>query len=266
MLDALAELTKTSLIPGTLSFLLFGLTIGVLLAYGPRQARRIGIPLLAALALGYWIASVPIVGDALATRFHARDAGQVTLTDISGAKAIVVLGAGIRTSYKAGGHVVPIPDPQTIYNAIEAARIYHLLADSVPVIASGGKQPNRSDEEVESLILKEWLVRGGVPEDRILLESGSRNTREQAKLVAPLLKANQWERFVLVTPAVQGPRAAAVFRLEGVDPISAAAPFSSDTQPAAARWLPALGSLRVTERATYDYLAWAYYWMRGWLR
>jgi uncharacterized SAM-binding protein YcdF (DUF218 family) len=266
MLDALANLTKTSLIPGTLSFLLLGLTFGVLLAYGPPRTRRVGMVILAMLALGYWIGSVPIVADALATRFHARDTGQVTMGDISGAKAIVVLGAGIRTSYKAGGHVVPIPDPQTIYNAIEGARIYQLLPEGLPVVASGGKQPDRSDEEVESLILKEWLVRGGVPEDRIVLESGSRTTRDQAKLVAPLLKANHWERFVLVTPAVQAPRAATVFRLEGVDPISASAPFAADSdRQQAGRWMPNGGALRETERATYDYLAWAYYWTRGWL-
>jgi uncharacterized SAM-binding protein YcdF (DUF218 family) len=267
MLDALAELTKTSLIPGTLSFLLFGLTIGVLLGFGPRPARRVGMSILVFLALGYWIGSVPIVADALATRFHAHDAGPVTATDIAGAKAIVVLGAGIRTSYRAGEQNVAIPDPQTVYNAVEAARIYQLLPGGLTVVASGGKQPEASDEAIESLILKDWLVRAGVPADRIVLESGSRNTREQAQLVAPLLKSNHWERFVLVTPAVQGPRAAAVFRREGVDPITAAAPFTTERErQSGGRWFPHLGALRQTERATYDYLAWAYYWIRGWLR
>src|SRR5262245_33939904 len=265
MLDAIAELTKSSLIPGTLSFLLFGLILGVLLLYGPRQARRVGTAILSLLAVGYGIGSVPIVADALATRFHARDAGLITVDRVSGAKAIVVLGAGIRTFYHVGGHAVAIPDPQTVYNAVEAARIYQLVPGGLPVIASGGKQPGASDEVIESLILKEWLVRAGVPPDRIVLESGSRNTREQARLVAPLLKANHWERFVLVTPAVQGPRAAAVFRVEGVDPISAAAPFSTEASERRSGWLPALGALRVTERATYDYLAWVYYWVRGWL-
>jgi len=225
------------------------------------------MPLLALLAFSYWLGSVPVVADALATRFHARDAGEVTVGELSGAKAIVVLGAGIRTSYVAGGHVVPIPDPQTVYNAVEAARIYRLLPDGLPVVASGGRQLERADEEVESAILKDWLVKAGVPAARIVLESGSRNTHEQAQLVAPLLKTNHWERFVLVTPAVQGPRAAAVFRREGVDPIPASAPFLSEgDRRHAPGWIPNGSALRATERATYDYLAWAYYWMRGWLR
>jgi len=266
MLDSIAELTKSSLIPGTLSFLLFGLTLGVLLLYGPRQARRAGMAILSLLAVGYWVGSVPIVANALATRFHARNAGQITVDGISGAQAIVVLAAGIRTVHQVGGHAVAVPDPQTVYNAVEAARIYQLVPGGLPVIASGGKQPYASDAAIESLIVKEWLMRAGVPPDHIMLESGSRNTREQAQLVAPLLKANHWERFVLVTPAVQGPRAAAVFRHEGVEPILAAAPFSTEMAERSSRWMPALGALRVTERASYDYFAWGYYWLRGWLR
>jgi uncharacterized SAM-binding protein YcdF (DUF218 family) len=261
--QALVDLAKASLIPGTLTFLLYGLTIGILVAYGPRRLRPAALPLLLTLASFYWLGSVPAVADALATRFHARSASPVTLDDVAGAKAIVVLGAGLRTSYIVNGRTIAIPDPQTVYNAAEAARIYHLIPGGLPVIASGGRQSR--DEQLESLVMKEWLVAGGVPPERLILESESRNTREQARFVAPILKANHWERFVLVTPAVQGPRARAVFRRQGIEPVSAAAPFSSDTQPAAARWLPALGALRVTERATYDYLAWAYYWIRGWL-
>ena len=263
-MDAFVELVKSLLIPGTLTFLLFGLTLGVLLAYGPRRTRPVALPWLALLALFYWIGSVPAVGNALATRFHARDAGLATLAEVTGARAIVVLGAGVRRSYVAGGQLVAIPDPQTVYNAIEGARIYHLFPNGLPVIASGGQQSG--NDPLESGILREWLVKAGVPEDRILLESGSRNTREQARLVAPLLKTNHWERFVLVTPAVQGPRAAAVFRREGVDPIAASAPFSPETDTQGSPgWLPNGGALRTTERATYDYLAWAYYWIRGWL-
>src|SRR5437868_3825971 len=105
-MEWLAELTKSLLIPGTLTFLLFGLTVGVLLAYGPQRFRKFALPLLTLLAAAYWLGSVPMLADALATRFHAQDAGQVTVNDVSDAKAIVVLGAGVRTGYVAGGHVV----------------------------------------------------------------------------------------------------------------------------------------------------------------
>jgi uncharacterized SAM-binding protein YcdF (DUF218 family) len=264
-LDSLATFVKNLLIPGTLTFLLFGLTVGVLLLFGPRRTRSAARPWLAALALSYWLGSLPAVADLLATRFHARDSRPASMADVSGARAIVVLGAGIRNSYMVGGHLTAIPDPQTIFNAVEAARIYQLFPDGLTIVASGGRQSD--DQQVESKILKDWLMTAGVPAQRILLESGSRTTREQAQLVAPILKTNHWERFVLVTPAVQGPRAAAVFRHEAVDPISAAAPYSTDVELNASRgWIPNGGALRATERATYDYLAWVYYWLRGWLR
>jgi uncharacterized SAM-binding protein YcdF (DUF218 family) len=264
-LDALAAVVKTLLIPGTLTFLLFGVSVGVLLMFGPRQSRPYARLWLAVLALSYWLGSLPAVADVLATRFHARDSRPVAVADLAGARAIVVLGAGIRTSYMVGGRLMAIPDPQTIFNAAEAARIYGLFPDGLAVVASGGRQSD--EQQVESEILKDWLTAAGVPAERITLESGSRTTREQAQLVAPILKSNHWERFVLVTPAVQGPRAAAVFRHEGVDPISAAAPYSSDVEQNNSRaWIPNGGALRATERATYDYLAWVYYWLRGWLR
>ncbi len=265
-MTSIAEFVKSLLIPGTLTFLLFGMTIGLVLAYGPRRTRRFALPFLVALALWYWTASVPVFADLLATRFHAADSGLISASQVSGARAIVVLGAGVRSSYTVGTHTVTVPDAQTIYNALEAARIHDLVPGGLPIIASGGKAESTERRQLESELLREWLLRAGVPDDHIMQESGSRTTREQAQLVAPILKQHQWDRFVLVLPAVQGPRAAAVFRREGVTPIVAAAPFKSEverrTPPG---WLPNGGGLRVSERATYDYMAWAYYWVRGWL-
>ena len=266
MLESLAELTKALLIPGTITFLLFGLTLGVLLAYGPRRLRPLGLPLLAVLALSYWLAAVPAVAHLLATRFYARDSRQVTLAEVARARAIVVLGAGIRNSFVAAGHAVTEPDRQSIFNAVEAARIYHLFPDGLPIVTSGGRVTGMTDQNSESSILAEWLVRAGVPADRITQESGSTTTREQAVLVAPMLKARHWETFALVAPAVQLPRAEAVFRTQGVVPIGAAAPFTFEAErERLPGWIPAGGALRISERATYDYLAWGYYWLRGWL-
>ena len=191
----------------------------------------------------------------------------MALSDVADARAIVVLGAGIRNSYVAAGHQVTEPDRQTIFNAVEAARIYKLFPAGLPVIASGGRQSEVTVGDSESGIMKVWLIRAGVPADRVIEESGSRTTREQAGLVTPMLKKNGVERFVLVAPAVQLPRAMAVFRREGVEPIGAAAPFLFEVdREAAPAWVPVGGALRISERATYDYLAWGYYWLRGWLR
>jgi uncharacterized SAM-binding protein YcdF (DUF218 family) len=267
MFDSLAEIVKSFLIPGSFSFLLLGLTIGVLLGWGPKRVRRFAVPMLTLLAAGYWIGSVPIVADALATRFHASDAAPATAATIADADAIVVLGAGVR-SYVSAGRATTIPDQQTIYNASEGARLFHLTGGRLSIIASGGIAHPRSQQEPETVVIRDLLMRAGVPADRILLESQSRTTHEQALNIAPMLKERHWERFALVTPPVQLPRAAASFAALGVRPIPAAAPFRSALagDSSSSRWFPNGGALSDSARAAYDYVAWGYYWMRGWLR
>jgi uncharacterized SAM-binding protein YcdF (DUF218 family) len=266
MLESVAEFVKSSLIPGSFTFLLLGLTLGVLLGYGPRRCRRLAIPALTLLAGGYWLASLPIVSEALATRFHARDAAPATATRLAGAEAIVVLGAGA-SSYSVAGHTTTVPHRQTLYNAVEAARLFHLMSGRLTVIASGGVARPQSQEEPETTMLRDLLVSAGVPPERIILESESRTTHEQALNIAPLLKAHDWEHFALVTPPVQLPRAAAVFATQGVHPIPAAAPYrpAIPGRSPPSRWIPNGGSLNDSAEAAYDYLAWGYYWMRGWL-
>jgi hypothetical protein len=61
-------------------------------------------------------------------------------------------------------------------------------------------------------------------------------------------------------------RATGVFAAHGIRPIPAVAPFRSDpTGKAPREWVPNGDALRVSERATYDYLGWGYYRLRGWL-
>jgi uncharacterized SAM-binding protein YcdF (DUF218 family) len=266
VLQSLAGVIKLFLVPGSFAFLLLGLTVGVLLAYSPRPTRRLAVPLITALAATYWLESLPVVSEALATRFHAADAAPRSVDDLSGAHAIVVLGAGAR-SYGPPELKVAMPFDQTIYNALEGARISRLMSDRLPVIASGGLAPPDAPQHSEAVIVRDLLIRGGVPPERILVESASQTTHEQALNVSPILKRHGWDPFVLIAPAVQMPRATAGFVAQGVHPIAAVAPFQSkQEEDATARWMPNGGALSLSERAVYDYMAWAYYWMRGWLR
>jgi uncharacterized SAM-binding protein YcdF (DUF218 family) len=267
MLQSLAAFIKTFLVPGSFSFLVLGLTLGILLLHGPRRSRRFAVILLTGLGVLYWLESLPVVASALATRFHAADAHQRSADDISGARAIVVLGAGARTFGPAALRVTE-PFDQTIFNAFEGARLSHLVSGRLPVIASGGVvDAEEGGQDTEAALLRDLLIRGGVPAERILLESASRTTHEQVLNIAPMIKRQGWDPFVVVAPAVQMPRAVAGFLAEGVHPMAAAAPFKKeDDSSPGSRWIPNAGALGVSERAAYDYLAWGYYWMRGWLR
>jgi uncharacterized SAM-binding protein YcdF (DUF218 family) len=259
----IAEIVKTYFVPGSFTFLLFGLTFGVALAFGPGRMRQLARSFLAFLALGYWTASLPAVSDALATRFHARGAAPVSAEAVADAQAIVVLGAGVRT-YGPAALTVNVPDRQTVWNAFEGGRVFRLLGGRAPVIVSGGIPDPDSAHVPESAVLRDLLVQAGVPLEQVILESASRTTHEQALQVVPMLKARGWTRFVLIAPPVQMPRAVAVFAAQGARPIPGNAPAFTEAS-AGWRWVPNGGSLRNSERAVYDYLAWGYYWLRGWL-
>ena len=266
MLDATAELVKILLVPGSTSFLLLGLTAGLLLLLGPRVLRAIGVVGLLALAALYWLLSVPVVADALATRFQSRPFALLTADDLARSDAVVVLGAGVVT-FSLHGHSASVPDRQTIFNAFEGARLFQVSGSKLPVVASGGVPNSDWQREPESEVIRELLVRAGVPATSVILESESRTTREQAIRLAPLVRKNGWDRVVVVAPSVQMPRVLASFAAEGISVIPDEAPFTSDIAPGVpqSRWLPSGDALTVSTRASYDYLAWLYYWMRGWL-
>ena len=54
-------------------------------------------------------------------------------------------------------------------------------------------------------------------------------TRDEARLLAPILVARGAQRFILVTSPTHMRRAVAAFRREGLDPVPSVAPMRSDT-------------------------------------
>jgi uncharacterized SAM-binding protein YcdF (DUF218 family) len=264
MLDAVATAFKLLLVPGSLSFLLIGLTLGVVLLFS-RRLRRLAIVELSVLTLLYWLLTIPVFADLLANRFQPSGAARLSAAEVTRCDAIIVLGAGVVT-HSLNGYQASVPDRQTIFNAFEGARLYHDAGRPIPVVASGGVVNTEWQHEPESRLIRDLLVRGGVPGDAILMESESKTTHEQAVNLAPLIRQHGWTRVAVVAPSVQMPRAVNGFVREGVAVVPAEAPFASDTGTgtALARWVPSGDALTVSARASYDYLAWFYYWMRGW--
>jgi len=104
-----------------------------------------------------------------------------------------------------------------------------------------------------------------VPESKILLESRSQNTREQALFVAPILRTLGVDRFVLVTVDTHMRRAVWTFRTQGVQPIPAISRDPFETERLWEWIVPSGSGLMVTGLVVHDYLALVYYYIRGWL-
>jgi uncharacterized SAM-binding protein YcdF (DUF218 family) len=131
--------------------------------------------------------------------------------------AIVVLGCRVRPDGRLIG--------ASARRAAAAAAAWH--ATTAPlVIASGGK---RWGEALEAEALAQELAVLGVDPAAIALESRSRNTLENARCCARILRARGARAVALVTCGWHMPRALFCFRALGIDPV----PLPVSSPPAA---------------------------------
>jgi uncharacterized SAM-binding protein YcdF (DUF218 family) len=177
---------------------------------------------------------------------------------------VLVLGGGANTA-AVGGEVAGTLSMGSVLRALEGARVFKLIGARV-LIASGGIPRPDLQLRPESEMLRDVLMKAGIAPGAIVEESQSKNTREQALLIGPLLRAAAVKRFVLVTSPTHMSRSLAVFRAAGFDPIASVAPLRSEQVKGPPWLLPNDESLSLSDDALYNYAAWAYYWARGWTR
>lgn len=263
-MDAFVSFSKGYLLPGSLMFLLLAASACAALLFGGRRAARLGRAGLAALCLAYWALSTPLAAGALEAALSLPDAPIARAAEAGGAQAVVVLGGGSATLRALGAQIDVLAESSAL-RALEGARLYRLLDDPL-VVASGGAPGLPGRTVPESRPLAEMLAAQGVPAERIVVETASNSTREQALEVAPLLQARGIERFVLVTSPTHMRRALGAFRAVGLDPQPSPAPQRSEAGGGPVFLLgPNAGSLEASMRALREALALAYYFARGWL-
>ena len=258
-----ADLVKTYLVPGSISFLIFALAVGVGLLYGGDRLRRWGRRWLTVLAVLYWALSTQLVADWIAGGLIRAYRPLPNAAAAAGASTIVVLSVG-STAYSVHGQEVPELGKDTAFNLLEAARVYRLLGQPL-VIASGGaasSQPRTPDSEM----MRDQLIKLGVAADRILLESRSTNTREQAVFSAEILRQRGITTLVLVTAPEHMSRAVGTFKGLGFTVVPAVSSFRSPAPESLwDRIRPSRGALLQSDWAVYQYLARVYYWLQGWM-
>ena len=171
-------------------------------------------------------------------------------------KWIVVLG---------GGHV---SDPRLPANSqisttalgrvVEGVRLYKTIPGS-KLLLSGGRV---FDPVPEAEVMAQIAGLLGVKPQDISLESDSRDTADQAEIIAKKIGR---ERFILVTSAFHMPRSMALFRKRGLQPIPAPTDFqvreSQGFDPN--RFFPNAKPLGQVESAVHEYLGLAWAWLRG---
>lgn len=218
---------------------------------------------LLAMLIAYWFISTHTGASLLVAGLGHGFSALHSREEARGAEAVVVLGGGAAT-FSADSQVVGVLTSSSVLRALEGARVAKLIGARL-VVASGGEPRQELQLKPESEMLHAVLAAAGVPADRIVEESASKNTRDQARLIPAMLRARGIEHFVLVTSPVHMRRSLALFRAQGIEPVPSVSLMRSEHLPSPSLILPDGGALFVSDEALYDYLACVYYWWKGWL-
>jgi uncharacterized SAM-binding protein YcdF (DUF218 family) len=180
----------------------------------------------------------------------------INLRENHDVKWVVVLG---------GGHIsdseLPVTGQigvSTLARLVEGIRIYKELQDCKLLLSGGAVYDPKSNAE----IMAEVALLLGAQKDDLLLDTDSKDTKDQARIIHQLLGDDE---FILVTSASHMPRSIALFRKKGMKPVPAPADHLvrkyQEISPAV--FFPRAAELKKMERVFYEYLGILWAKLRG---
>lgn len=239
------DFAKYGLLPGSLGLFLLSLVLG-LAALRFARTSRLGTCVLVVLVAGYWAMSMPMGAWWLGRLVSTGYSSLIEPSELAKVQAIVVLDASTNR-YGVDDIEIAVPSRQSAVRALEAVRLYGKIRPSW-VIVSGGAYV-RAGKLPEGGAMREVFVAAGVPADRLVLDSMSRNTREHASNVSAILRTLEVTRIALVTSSVHMRRATRAFSGTGFQVIPAPAPLEVlEIYP----WWPSADALDRSMEAWYE--------------
>lgn len=249
-------LIKASL-PGSIFFLIASIVLGLLLQWKPKT-KHLGIKWLVGIFMCYVMFSMPItarlVVKPLERGFHSLEATETSRN----VQAVVVLDGGT-ARFRNRQQIIEIPLDTSVLRALEVLRVYRLLANPLVFVSGGDNQADPS-YAAEATVLSNQLIIGGIPKDRIILDSNSINTREHSVHLVRMLRERGIKEFVLVTSPSHMRRAMWAFQAEGVNPIPSPCKGSLDHEDGWIAWWPSTKALEFTQAAMHEYFGIVYYY------
>ncbi|WP_127471165.1 YdcF family protein [Thiomicrorhabdus aquaedulcis] len=225
MLDSLffivSKLAWAFLSPGNLMVFAFALGTTLLVFNKLKAAKRVLMP---SALISFMVMAYP-VSDFLMMPLESRFSTPNPMPpSIDG---IIVLGGGEDLKRSLSWNVAELGLGGDRY--IGAAKLAQLYPNA-PVIFSGGSGSMAlQNTQGEGALANTLLTTIGVAQERLILESKSRNTFENFALLKPLLpKLNG--TYLLVTSAFHMPRAVGIARQQGVNVIAYPVDYHSNTR------------------------------------
>jgi len=148
---------------------------------------------------------------------------------------------------------------------IKAIRLYRENAAPF-IIMTGGSGDLFDPGSKEAILMKELAVEFGIPKDKVLVETQSRNTRENVLYTKAILNKLKAKKVILVTSAFHLPRSYALFKKAGIDAVPVASDFYiTDQRYNPFSFIPSLGSLALSSIAIKEYAGLFVYRLMGWI-
>jgi uncharacterized SAM-binding protein YcdF (DUF218 family) len=142
---------------------------------------------------------------------------------------------------------------------LEGMRLQRSLPGGRLVLSGGNFGPGMTEAQAMADLARSL----GAPADSMVLETKSWDTQTEALHLAPILGKRP---FALVTSAYHLPRAMAVFRARGMQPI----PAPTDFRTLGFRldynaFIPQAAGLGCSEGAVYEYMGRAWVWLKDFM-
>lgn len=186
----------------------------------------------------------------LEKRYPSIDLSEQGELNKLGAKYIVVLGG----SQICDPAVTTVSQfhPYFLVRLVDAILLYRQIPGS-KLIFSGGN--DKYEQTTNAELMKKMALSLGVRKEDIVLESGSKNTYEEAKFLKDIVGK---KKFFLVTSAAHMPRSMALFKKFGMEPIPVPTNYLAkryrDKIPPQ-EFFPNADNVKKSEFAFHEYLA-----------
>lgn len=220
---------------------------------------RLGLTILTVAAYGV---SAPASANALLVWIESRetvpDPAVVNSHGVGGAPRILVLSAGwFRTT--PHGHVV-VMGAASWERTAAAVALWHQVGGQL--LFTGAPLPDGSDSVASHMAraARDW----GVPAVNVRVEARSTTTQENIAFSAQAFGLNPGTPVVLVTSALNMPRALLAARAAGWNVLPYPCDFRADTAMKWQHFLPANEGPGAFEDLAHEALGWILYRLRGW--
>ncbi len=205
------------------------LVVGVLLLWLSKR-QRLGKSLVSIGVLLLLVLSNAQIGDLLLSPLESSypPLGNPSALSKNSIRWVAILGGGL-----------------TIHSRfLEGARVQQALPSSKLLLSVGGADGSADDAMETARLI-------GLRREDLIIIQGARDTREEVDRMSQIIGT---DRFVLVTSASHMPRAMTLFQGAGMNPLPAPVEYMVRSRSSYENWMPSADSLRLSERAIYEYL------------